>query len=92
MLAVDDDALFIGGNIVRISAVVGIIFEKMRKGLGIGEIVDGDDFGVVAIEGNLKALRPMRPKPLIAILTILLVSPNHLLDGTYAYYIIWAVI
>ena len=50
-------------------AVHGVIFEQVREGLRIGEIVDSDKFetrGSRSIEAR-NTLRPIRPNPLMPI-------------------------
>jgi len=40
------------------------VLEQVREGLGVGEIIDADDFDVLVAQSRSENTRPIRPKPL----------------------------
>ena len=42
-----------------------VVLEQVREGLGIGDVVDGDELDVLVSSAVRMMLRPMRPKPLM---------------------------
>ena len=47
-LAVDDQVVAVGFNVAVEAAMHGIVFQQMRIGFRVGEIIDGDNFDIVA--------------------------------------------
>ena len=49
-LTVDHEVAVDDINLARVAAVVGVVLEEMGVGVGVGEVVDRDDFEVIAVE------------------------------------------
>ena len=53
VLAVDDDALIIVGNLTVETAKDGVVLEQVSESLVVRQVVDGDDFKVrLLLEGG----------------------------------------
>ncbi len=73
-LAVDDQVIALGRDLARIFAVHRVAREQPGVGLGIGKVVDRDEFkSIIATLQYPRGAtrRPIRPKPLIATFTVI---------------------
>ena len=66
-ITVDDHRLLARADVARVRAVHRVVLEEMREGLGIGEIVDGDEVEIDALFlGRAHDLSPNAPEPVDA--------------------------
>ena len=80
-LAADGDAVFAGGDLVRQIAQDGIVFQKVSQSLGIGEIVDRDEFDIAVIERSSEHVPPDASESVDAYLDCHVASENVMRPG-----------
>jgi hypothetical protein len=63
-MSVDDQPLLITAHCLVVKAVIGIVFEQMSQRLVVSQVVNSDDFDVIARESDLERIAPNTPKPI----------------------------